>query len=206
MPQNVRVFPVSKRLLRQCVIVAAIMGGVAVIPAAIISLYVGYYMLVPRYSAVVEFDKFGFNLRLDLFLSDDEGRDSGRYLSVINGGSYHTVMIPGWDWSHHARTSIYRIDDNHLAVLSALGYDGKITLKPFGIGPVVSDRGDGWQYLGAFDFLFPPNGRPRLQFFDSRLAECIPMGMAEPSSWADKPRAAARHANCPSPPPELGVP
>jgi hypothetical protein len=200
MMQNVRVFPVSKRLFRQGLVVAAIMAGVAVIPAAIISLYVGYYMLVPRYSAVVDFDKFGFNLRLDLYLTTDEARDSGRYLSVINGGSYHTVMIPGWDWSHRARTSIYHIDDNHLAVLSARGYDGEITLKPFNLAPVAGDRGDGWQYLGGFDFVFPRGGRARLEFIDAaQLAECIPMGTIDPATWADMPRAAARRETCPTP-------
>jgi hypothetical protein len=180
-------------------VIAAIMGGVAMVPALLISGYVGYYMLVPRYSSVEDFDQYGFNLRLDLFLTDDEARDSGRYLSVINGGAYHTVMIPGWDWAHKARTSMYRIDGNHLAVLSALGHDDEITLTPFQLTPMDHDRGNGWQYLGAFDFAFPPHGSPRLAFFDSSVAECIPMGAIAPSQWADKPRPQARHATCPTP-------
>jgi hypothetical protein len=190
---------VSKGLFGRFLLVVAIMCAVAVVPAAAILAYTGYYMLVPRYSAVVDFDKFGFNLRLDLYLSDDEARDSGRYLSVISGGSYHTVMIPGWNWSHRARTSIYRIDDNQLAVLSALGNDFNIVLQPFGYVPVVSDLGEQWQYLGAFDFTFPPDGRPRLQFFDSTLAECIPMGPGDPGSWMAKVRPQARHTSCPTP-------
>ena len=100
---------------------------------------------------------------------------------------------------------ILRIDANHLAVASALGHDYKITLKPFDFAPVVSDTGEGWQYLGAFDFAFPPKGKPRLMFFDPRVAECIPMGTVEPSRWADKPRPQARQASCPSPSPEQGV-
>jgi hypothetical protein len=181
------------------------MCGVAAVPAIAISLYVGYCMLVPRYSAVADFEQYGFNLRLDLFLSDDEARDSGRYLSVINGGSYQTRMIQGWGWSHHARLSIYRIDANHLAALSALGYDYEIALKPFEFTRIVSDSGDGWQYLGAFDFAFPPGGRPRLMFFGPQVAECIPMGTVDPDRWGGKPRPQARHAGCPSPPPEEGV-
>jgi hypothetical protein len=188
----------SKKLLGRCLVITAIMAGIAAVPALLISLYVGYYMLVPRYSAVEDFDNFGFNLRLDLYLTDDEARDSGRYLSVINGGSYHTVMIPGWDWGHKARTSIYRIDDNHIAVLSALGYDHKITLKPFQFAPMASDRGEQWQYLGAFDFAFTRERAARLEFFDSSFAECIPMGTVEPSKWADEPRAQARRATCPT--------
>jgi hypothetical protein len=198
--QNFRVRAVPKTFFARSVVVVAIMCGVAVVPAAVILLYVGYYMLVPRYSAVVDFDKLGFNLRLDFYLSDAEERDSGRYLSVINGGSYHTVMIPGWNWSRHARTSVYWIDANHLAVLSALGYDDKITLKPFDFSPIVSDPGGQWQYLGAFDFNFPPGKRPRLEFVPAaQLAECIPMGTDDPSKWADKPRAAARRVSCPTP-------
>jgi hypothetical protein len=181
------------------------MAGVSVIPALLISGYVAYYMMVPRYSAVAEFEQYGFNLRLDFFLTSDEARDSGRYLNVINGGAYHTVMLPGWDWAHRARTGIYRIDDNHLAVLSAFGSDHEVTLKPFDFTPVVSGSGEGWQYLGAFDFAFPARERPRLMFFDPRVAECIPMGTIDPASWADKPRSAARHASCPSPRPEQGV-
>jgi hypothetical protein len=198
--RSLRRTALSRTFFGRCLAVIAIMCGIAVVPAAAILLYVGYYMLVPRYSAVADFDKLGFNLRLDLYLSDDEARDSGRYLSVISGGSYHTVMIPGWNWSHHARTSIYRIDANHLAVLSALGYDDKITLTPFSFSPIVSDPGEGWQYLGAFDFNFPPGKRARLEFFPAaQLAECIPMGTDDPSQWADKPRAAARRDNCPTP-------
>ena len=192
---------VSKKLLGQCLLVVTIICGVAVVPAAALLAYVGFYMLVPRYSAVEDFDKLGFNLRLDLYLTDDEAHDSGRYLSVINGGSYHTSMILGWDWSHRARTSIYSIDPNHVAVLSALGYDYTITLKPFDFSPIVSDAGEQWQYLGAFDFTFPPGRSPRLVFSD-QVAECIPMGTVDPSKWAEKPRPRARRVSCPPPQPQ----
>lgn len=195
----------SKRFLGRSLLVLVIMTGIAVVPAVAMSLYVGYYLMVPRYSSVAEFEKYGFNLRLDLFLSNDEVRDSGRYLSVINGGSYQTQMMEGWDWAHRARTNVYRIDANHLAVASAFGYDYKITLKPFDFAPVVSDTGEGWQYLGAFDFAFPQKKRPRLMFFDPQVAECIPMGTVDPSRWAGKPRLQARHPSCPSPSPEQGV-
>jgi hypothetical protein len=203
--QYLRVRRVSKRLLRRCLLVVAVMAGVSIIPALLISGYVAYYMMVPRYSVVAEFERYGFNLRLDFFLSNDEARDSGRYLSVINDGAYHTVMLPGWDWAHRARTSIYRIDDNHLAVLSALGSDREVTLKPFAFAPMVSCPGEGWQYLGAFDFAFLSGARPRLMFFDPQVLECIPMGTVDPATWADKPRAAARRPSCPSLRPEQGV-
>jgi len=191
---------VSKSFLGRCLLIVAIVCGVAMVPALGISAYVGYYIFVPRYSAVGEFDRYAFNLRLDLFLSDDEAGDSGRYFSVINGSAYHTAMIPGWDWAHKARTSVYRVDDNRIAVLSAFGIDRMVTLRPFAVAPVVSDRGDRWQYLGAFDFAFDRKGRPRLLFFDAgQLPECIPMGNDEPSRWGDKPRSRARRATCPTP-------
>ena len=206
----------SKSLFGRSLRIVLLICGIAVLPAIALSLRAGYYMLVPRYSAVVDFEKLGFNLRLDLFLSGNEASDSGRHLSVIYGGSYQTRMLQGWDWAHRARTSIYRIDDNHLAVLSALGYDYRITLKPFEFAPLVSaggvpasgvpDNGEQWQYLGAFDFTFPSNGRPRLQFFDPQVAECIPMGTIDPSRWAGKPRPQARRDTCPSPRPDQGVP
>jgi hypothetical protein len=199
MMQNFRVDAVPKTFFGRCSAIIAIICGVAIVPAAAMLLYVGYYMLVPRYSAVVDFDRLGFNLRLDFYLSE-EARDSGRYLSVINGGSYHTAMIAGGNWSHHARTSVYWIDANHIAVLSALGCDNKVTLTPFAFAPIVSETGEQWQYLGAFDFNFPPDKRPRLEFVPAaQLAECIPMGTDDPSKWADKPRAAARRASCPTP-------
>ena len=189
---------VSKRLLRRSLLIVAIICGTAVVPAAVLLAYTGFYMLVPRYSAVEDFDKLGFNLRLDLYLTTDEARDSGKYLSVISGGAYHTSMIAGWDWAHRARTSIYSIDANHIAVLGALGYDYKITLKPFDFNPIVSGSGEGWQYLGAFDFVFPPGHSPRLVFSD-RVAECIPMGTIDPSKWVGKPRQQARQVSCPPP-------
>jgi hypothetical protein len=195
---------VSKSLLGRCLLIGAIMCGVAVVPAAAILAYTGYYMLVPRYSAVAEFERYKFNLRLDLYLTDDEALDSGRYLNVITSGAYARYMLAGWDWSHRSRTSIYRIDDNHVAALSPLGHDYIITLKPLDIAPVVSDpmvpdRSEQWQYLGAYDFYYPPGGRRKLRFFDAHLAECIPMGPDDPRSWSDKPRAAARQQSCPSP-------
>ena len=189
----------SRTFLGRCLLVIAIMCGVAVVPALMVSAYVGYYMLVPRYSSVIDFDRFNFNLRLDLYLTDDEARDSGRYLSVIAGGTYRTQMLSGWDWSHKARTSVYRLGDNDIAVLSALGYDYKISLKSVKFEPLGSDLGEQWQYLGAFDFIYPPGARRRLQFFGPQLAECIPMGTDDPSTWRDRARAAARRASCPAP-------
>jgi hypothetical protein len=190
---------VTKGLVRRCLAVIAIMCGIAVVPAIGISIYVGCYTLIPAYSAVVAFERLGFNLRLDLFLTADEARDSGRYLNVITSYAYHAVMLQGWDWPHRARTSVYTIDPNHIAVLSAFGYDYKITLKPFEFAPLVSDPGEQWQYLGAFDFAFPPGEQPRLEFFDPRLAECIPMGMTDQTLWVAKARPRARYANCPGP-------
>lgn len=191
----------SKRLVWRCLLVIAIMCGVAVVPAAALSLYTAWYMMVPRYSAVHDFDKYGFNVRLDLFLTDNEAHDSGRYLSVIHDNGYYTTMIPGWDWAHRAHTGLYRIDDNHLAVLSAQGHDEEITIKPFAIMPIKKDASsDKWEYLGAFDFIFPPHTRARLEFFDpQKLAECISMGNDDPAGWAKEPRAQARRAACPSP-------
>ena len=180
--------------------VIAIVCGVAVVPAAAVSLYTAWYMMVPRYSSVRDFDKYRFNVRLDLFLTNDEAHDSGRYFSVIHDTGYYTAMIPGWDWAHRARTSLYRIDDNHLAVLSAEGHDEEITLKPFAMTPITAVSGDKWEYLGAFDFLFPPHGKARLEFFEpQQLAECIPMGTDNPAGWAERPRAQARRATCPTP-------
>jgi hypothetical protein len=189
---------VSKNLLRRCLVIGAIMAGIAAVPALLILCYVGYYLWVPRYSAVAYFEDHGFNLRLDFYVTDVGARASGRYLSVIAGTGNHTFNIPDWDWSHKARTSVYRIDDNHIAVLSAMGNDYKVTLKPFEFAPVVSDSGEGWQYLGAFDFAFAPGRRPHLEFFDPQLAECIPMGTDQPGRWADEARPQARHAACPT--------
>jgi hypothetical protein len=190
----------SASFLRRCLTIGAIIVGIALVPAICVLLYVGYYLWVPRYSAVAElFDPYGFNLRLDLYLTDDEMRNSGRYINVITSGTYDRFMIPGWGWSRMARTSVYRIDGNHIAVLSALGNDYEITLQPLQFAPVGSDAGERWQYIGAFDFTFPSGRRPRLQFFDQSLAECVPMGAEEPSAWVNRPRVQARHANCPVP-------
>ena len=189
--------------LAQSLRIGAILVGIALLPSAVLLAYTGYYMMVPRYSSVAEFERLGFNLRLDLYLTDDEALDSGRYLTVISGGSYQSFMLQGWDWAHRARTSLYRIDDNRIAALSALGYDYQITVKPFSYA-VVSDSGAGWQYLGAFDFVFRPGAKARLQFLDDRSPECIPMGKSDPASWMSKPRPQARQASCPTPPSNLG--
>jgi hypothetical protein len=196
---------VSKRLLVQSLRVGAIALGVALMPAVFILGPVAYYGLVPRYSHVAYFwDNFGFNLRLDLFRTD-ETKDSGRYLTVITEFGYDRMAIEGSDWLHRARTSIYRIDRNHVVALSALGHDYTITLKPFATALVASEPGAQWQYLGAFDFVFPPGVKARLEFAEPKSSpECIPMGRTDPASWATMPRPQARAATCPSPPPNPG--
>jgi hypothetical protein len=176
---------------------------IAVVPALAISAYVAFYTQVPAYSAVVHFDQLGLNLRVDLYLTTNEARDSGRYLTVVNGGYLHTVMLDGGDWAHFARTSAYRIDENHLAVLVPLGRDYEVTLQPFAIAPLVSDNGKGWQYLGAFDFAFPAETKARLGFYDQQLAECVPMGRIDPATWVTMARPAVRAAQCPSAPDDL---
>jgi hypothetical protein len=194
---------VSKGSLAQSLRIGAILVAISLLPATFLVAYTGYYVMVPRYSSVAAFDRFGFNVRLDLYLTDAEALDSGRYLTLIGGVSYQSFMLQGWDWQHRARTSLYRIDDNHIAALSALGYDYAITIKPFSFAPVVSDSGAEWQYLGAFDFGFP-NGKAKLLFFDPQVAECIPMGKSDPAAWTAKPRPQARREQCLTPPPNLG--
>jgi hypothetical protein len=190
---------VSTHFLRQCLLVGAIIVGLSFVPAIFLLGYVGYYGFMPRYSAVAYFwDSDRFNLRLDLYRTD-ETQDSGRYLTAIEDAGYYQFKIEGSDWAHRARTSIYRIDANHLAVLSALGHDYTLTLKPWAVAPVVSDRGEHWRYLGAFDFIFPPDEKARLEFVDGQSAECIPMGRTDPASWAEEPRPQARRASCPNP-------
>lgn len=176
------------------------MVGIAAVPAVAILGYFAYILAVPRYSAVAYFeDTLGFNLRLDLFQTTDDAERSGRYLSVITPSAYRTFNIPGWDWARKARTSLYRIDENHLAVLSALGNDYRITLAPLAFVPLVSDSGEGWQYLGAFDFGFAPGAKPRLEFFNQELAECIPMGTDRQAMWGAMARARARRSSCANP-------
>jgi hypothetical protein len=196
---------VSKRLLVQCLRVGAIALGVALVPAVFVLGPAAYYALVPRYSCVAYFwDKFLFNVRLDLFRTD-ETQDSGRYLTVITEFGYNRVAIEGSDWLHRARTGIYRVDGNHIVALSALGHDYMITLKPFATAPIASESGAQWQYLGAFDFVFPPGVKARLEFVEPKSSpECIPMARTDPASWATMPRPQVRAATCPSPPPNLG--
>jgi len=189
----------SRDFFRQSLRVAAIAGGLAVVPVTVFLCYVGYYLWMPWYSVVAPFPQFGFNLRLDFYQTGEGTEDTGRYLSLITDSAYHTFMMGGFGWARRARTNIYRIDEGQLAVLSPMGNDYRITIHPFAIVPVVSDSGAGWQYLGAFDFAFPAQGKPRLQFFDAQLPECIPM-VGDPSKWTTLPRATARQASCQTPP------
>jgi len=191
--------PLPKNLVRRALVVGAILCGVAAVPALLVAGYVAYYTFVPRYMAVGEFEKYAFNLRLEFYRTSDEAADSGRYINLVTGTAVHRWELAGRDWPHYPRTGVYRVDDGRFAVLSPFGSDYLFTLKPFAREPVISARGDRWQYLGAFDFAFPRDGGPpRLQFFDQQLAECIPMGTTDPATWTDKPRAAMRHATCPS--------
>ncbi|MFZ2008314.1 MAG: hypothetical protein WAV02_24755, partial [Stellaceae bacterium] len=72
-------------------------------------------------------------------------------------------------------------------------------IQPFAMTPIKTGSGDDWEYLGAYDFIFPPHEKARLEFFDpQQLAECIPMGNEKPATWAEEPRASARRATCPT--------
>lgn len=195
--------PVTKGSLFRGLWIGAILVAISLLPSAVLLVYTGYYTFVPRYSSVAEFERFGFNLRLEFFRPNEEVLDTGRYLTMIRGGSVRRFMLEGWDWVHRARTSLYRIDDNHFAVLSPRGYDYILSLTPLSFTPVVSDSGAQWQYLGAFDFAFS-NGKARLLFFDPQVAECVPMGKSDPAICTSKPRPQFRHESCPTPPPDLG--
>jgi hypothetical protein len=162
---------------------------------AIAYLYLSTKFGPPAYSASVSIPELNARIRLEFYMVWDETTESGRYLTISTSKASVRSEIPGFDWSHNARTSIYETPEHKIAVLGPMEsnhiFDPQtMTLKELpAYAPSV-----GWNYLGAFDFGAPG---PTLQFFPAlQQSECIPMRMSSDEYWRKMPRGDFRKQDC----------
>jgi hypothetical protein len=101
--------------------------------------------------------------------------DSGRYISVTDRNGNVRGKIDGWDWAHHARTSIYVTPEGNFAILGPAQSDYIVDRKTLQLKNLwgAGKSSEIWKYVGAFDF-----GKKSLHFVPAAdQKECIPMLM-----------------------------
>jgi hypothetical protein len=171
---------------------------VLALPIIVYSALYLYDQTVPRHSYQKSFPDLGITLRLQLYLTTDENKDSGQDMTVVTEGGRETQMLIGYDWAHYARKNIYRMEDESLAILGAFSSDYRITLKPLGFSDLNSTSADNWHYLGAFVLETISAGKQDLRYRNKdELLECIPMASERGARWEELPRPAYRQRRCP---------
>jgi hypothetical protein len=133
-----------------------------------------YVYFVPTYSARVRVDQVGGTIELAFFYTSGRSSD-GRYLTVGDPETSVTRPICGYDWAHHARTSVYLTPDRRIAVLgSEDGCEALVSIRPLAITHAVTGPSQDWTYLGAFDFTPVTYGRVFRFFPATEQPECVP--------------------------------
>ena len=163
-----------------------------VLLVAVVSIFIVYYRVVPAYSASAQIGDLQTTVTLRFFYTlGDE--DDGRYLYVTAPSGVTKIALPGFDWAHYSRTSIYLTPDHKIGIVSPLL--GEYLLPPNTLKTTIASQpSSDWTYLGAFDF--EGGGAERqLQFVSAtEQVECIPTGGLDIQNFAF--REAARHENC----------
>jgi hypothetical protein len=159
-----------------------------------------YGALVPVFAANSSIQENDSTVRLEFFRVNDLFNDglqkSGRYLTITSPHGRIAYQMPGWDWAHRARTSLYLTGSKDIAILGPDGEDILIDVDRSKISRAVRISSGDWTYLGAFDFVQPViGGHVRsLRFIpaleqDECVLDALPM--------QGKPRADARKELCP---------
>jgi hypothetical protein len=163
--------------------------------------FVLYHVFVPVFSENFRIPGYDVTVRLEFFRTNDTFRDgmqeSGRYLTLTTSHGRIVYNMPGWDWPHRARTSLYLADGKSIAILGPDGEDILIDTDQLKVSRAFRIPSDDWTYLGAFDFVQPiVGGYDRsLRFIPAaKQAECVPQH--PPNQWVV--RAATRQSRCPT--------
>ena len=159
-----------------------------------------YYTFVPVHSASYRVPGTDTTVKLELWSTTGDG-DSGRYLTLTSSRGSVKYNMPGFDWAHRARTSLYLdlAGDENLAVL---GPDDDILISnELKISRAFRVPSEDWIYLGAFDFVPPAvQGHDRDLGFvpaggQNEQKECIPTYRDQRYDF--EPRNSARQNRCP---------
>ena len=171
------------------------------IAAALIG-WVTYTNFVPAFSASVPLPQVATTLQLEFFrvneLLGGGLIQSGRYLTLTSPRGRVTYNMPGWDWPHRARTSVYVTQDKKFAVLGPDEEDILIDTEQSKISRAFRIPSQDWTYLGAFDFVQPVIGGydRNLRFIPAaEQDECVPTDSLANETW---PRNEQRKERCPT--------
>jgi hypothetical protein len=160
-----------------------------------------YIAIVPAFAASTEIPGNNITVRLQFFwiddLFDDGLQKSGRFLTITSPRGRVDYNMPGWDWAHRARTSLYLTENNDLAILGPDEEDILIAGDPAKVSRAFRIPSQSWTYLGAFDFVQPVIGGydRSLRFIPAlEQEECVPDQSPTPAT----PRNHARAMRCPT--------
>jgi hypothetical protein len=166
---------------------------------ALLVCFLLYTALVPAFSASFRIPGNDATVRLEFFRINDLFSDglqaSGRYVTFISPHGRVEYNMPGWDWIHRARTSVYLTEAKNIAILGPDGEDILVDADQLKISRAFRVSSEDWTYLGAFDFVQPIIGGyvRSLRFIPAtEQEECVPQN----SSNEGAVRAAARQSRC----------
>ena len=130
-----------------------------VLLGAVLSGWLIYAAIVPVFAASSEIQENDSTVRLEFFRVNDLFGDglqkSGRYLTITSPHGHIAYNMPGWDWAHRARTSLYLTGSKGIAILAPDGEDILIDVDRSKISRAFRISSGDWTYLGAFDFVQP---------------------------------------------------
>jgi len=166
---------------------------------ALLTGFLLYNAFVPAFSASFRVPAKDATVRLEFFRTNDlfsDGlQESGRYLTFISTQGRVAYNMPGWDWVHRARTSVYLTESKSIAILGPDGEDIVLDADQLKISRAFRISSSDWTYLGAFDFVQPIVGgyERSLRFIPAtEQEECVPQH--PPNERVV--RAAARQSRC----------
>jgi hypothetical protein len=162
--------------------------------------WMAYAAVVPVFAADSRIPENDSTIRLEFFRVNDLFSDglhkSGRYLTVSSPHGRIAYNMPGFDWAHRARTSIYLTGSNGIAVLGPDGEDIVVDVDRSKISRAFRISSGDWTYLGAFDFVQHGSHTRSLRFVSAlEQEECV----LDTLPLQGKPRADARKEICPTP-------
>lgn len=143
---------------------------------------VGYYSFVPAFAAQTVIHEVNARVKLEFYYVIDEGKGSGRYLTIDTTKGSTTIPLTAFDWAHNARTSIYLTTTGMIGIVEPTsGRDILFSPETHSVTEAHNMESQSWTYIGAFDYNGATYNREFRFYSREQQPECIPT-LGQPAS------------------------